>query len=134
MPKERVYITFENGDTYEGDYKNGKIEGIGTYTTKTWKLQAKFKDNRPIEGMFTRLKGKRGDKIGRRCWCTWGPNCPEITQHPEPDEEEQWSDDYVSSEEEDTTENTEKSALDGRGSAVANVGSASNAKQTHSQG
>jgi hypothetical protein len=127
-----VCITFENGDTYEGDYKNGKIQGVGTYTTNTWKLQAQFKDNRPTEGMFTRLKGERGDKIGRRFWYTYAPNCAPINKHPEPDNKEPWSDDYESSEEEDTTENTEKSPLDGRGSAVANVGSASDAKQTHS--
>ena len=41
-PEGKGKITFTNGDVYTGNFKAGKMDGTGTYKTKTWSFTGNF--------------------------------------------------------------------------------------------
>ena len=46
-------VTFENGDTYKGNFVNGTFSGYGTFTAKAgWKYEGQFVNGQP-EGQGT---------------------------------------------------------------------------------
>ena len=57
---EKVFIHWQNGDTYEGQYVNGKRTGYGVYTFSTGDIyEGEWKDNlRHGEGVLYNKKGK----------------------------------------------------------------------------
>ena len=58
---DKKTLTFQNGDKYEGGWKDGKKNGKGTYTSKNgYKYEGEWKDNK-MDGKGT-YKFKSGEK------------------------------------------------------------------------
>ena len=56
LPEGKGGIEFSSGDSYNGDWEDGKMSGNGVYISNEWKYEGQFQDGRMTgKGVFTQI-------------------------------------------------------------------------------
>ena len=76
---DTVYTYGQWGDRYEGEWKNGKRDGIGTYIWKSGKrAKGRFKNNKMVSSQSLQTKHTVLDKYTGLMWERQGKLTPKI--------------------------------------------------------